>query len=337
MKIIFDCHVPAMLAHGGAQIQMEQTSRALQAIGVNAEFMHWWDSQQTADLIHFFGRMPVDQVRFAQRKGIKVIIAELLTAQGSRSPGQLRRQKLISRTVERLAPRSFTAAFNWDSYRLADACVALTPWEAHLMNYLFDAAPEKTFVVPNGVEEIFFHLPKVERGPWLVCTATITERKRVLELAEAAVAAQTPTWIIGKAYADNDPYAEKFFHLAKTYPDFVRYEGANNDRAKLAEIYRGARGFVLLSTMESLSLSALEASACECPLLLSDLPWARTTFKETASYCPITNTAGTAAVLRKFYDAAPTLPGPPKPATWTEVARQLKAVYEKVLNLKPET
>jgi glycosyltransferase involved in cell wall biosynthesis len=178
----------------------------------------------------------------------------------------------------------------------------------------------------------FFQSPKTARGEWLVCTATITERKRVLELAQAAVAAQTPTWIIGKAYADKDDYAQKFFRLAKENPKFIRYEGGSSDRAALAKIYRAARGFVLLSTMESLSLSALEAAACECPLLLGDLPWARSTFEGVAEFCPVTDAmATTAAALRKFYDVAPTLPCPPKPATWTEVARQFKTIYEKVL------
>lgn len=322
--------MPFSLAHGGAQVQIEQTQAALQAVGMDASPLRWWDRTQRGDLIYYFGRPAAEQIRLAQQKGTKVVLAELLTAQGSRSPGQLRRQKIISRVVERLAPRHFTAAFNWDAYRLADACIALTPWEAHLMNYLFDAPKERIHVVPNGVEEVFLDAPRSERGPWLVCTTTLTERKRVLELAQAAVAAQTPTWIIGKAYADDDAYAQQFFRLAKANPQFIRYEGAMSDRTKLAEIYRAARGFVLLSTMESLSLSALEAAACECPLLLSDLPWARSTFNETASYCPITNTNATATVLRKFYEAASTLPCPPKPATWLEVARQLKTIFEKI-------
>jgi hypothetical protein len=65
---------------------------------------------------------------------------------------------------------------------------------------------------------------------------------------------------------------------------------------------------------------------------LSDLPWARTTFKETVAYCPIASTAQTAGYLRRFYDAAPNLKPPPKPPTWAEIAGQLKAVYEGVLN-----
>jgi glycosyltransferase involved in cell wall biosynthesis len=333
MKILLNCHLPFSLAHGGAQIQIEQTQAALQNAGVETEPLRWWDAAQRGDIIHHFGRMPAEHIRLAQQKNIRVVLAELLTAQGSRSPAQLRRQKIISRTVERLAPRSFVAAFNWDAYRLADACIALTAWEAHLMQYLFDAPRERVHVVANGIEEIFLNPSKAARGQWLVCTTTITERKRVLELAQAAVRAQTPVWIIGRAYAETDPYAQQFFTLAKKHPGIIRYEGAISDRARLAQVYREARGFVLLSAMESLSLSALEAGACGCPLLLSDLPWARSTFAGNADYCPLTTSAEiTATALRAFYDAAPNLPLPPKPPTWNEIGRQLKTIYEQVLS-----
>jgi glycosyltransferase involved in cell wall biosynthesis len=330
VKVLLDYPLPFALAHGGVQVQIEQTKAALEQLGLEVEFLRWWDDRQTSDIIHYFGRMPAAHIGFAQQKGIKVVMAELLTATGSRSRGQLRSQKMIRFAVERFAPRTFVTAFKWDSYRLADASVALTPWEAHLMTYLFDAPPERVHVVPNGVEEIFFKAPAAGRGTWLVCTATIADRKRVLELAEAAVAAQTPVWIIGKAYSDSDPYARRFLALARQHAGTVRYEGPIPDRAKLAGIYREARGFVLLSSMESLSLSALEAAACECPLLLSDLPWARSAFGEHASYCPVTSSSQTAGYLRKFYDQALSLKAPPKPLTWLEVGRQLKFIYERL-------
>ena len=333
VKALFNYPAAFSLAHGGAQIQIEQTAEALKKAGVEVEPLRWWDAAQRGDLIHHFARMPAEHIRLAQQKGIRIVICELLTAQGSRSPAQLLRQKIISRAVERLAPRSFIAAFNWDAYRLADACIANTPWEANLMHYLFDAPKERVHVVPNGVEEIFLNSPKAARGQWLVCTTTLTERKRVLELAQAAVAAQTPVWIIGRAYADTDPYAQQFLMLAKKHPAILRYEGAISDRARLAQIYREARGFVLLSAMETRSLSAEEAAACECPLLLSDLPWARSTFASNATYCPLTKSVETTAkALRAFYDAAPKLPPPPRPATWLDIGRQLKSIYEQVLN-----
>src|SRR5207253_1243209 len=83
-------------------------------------------------------------------------------------------------------------------------------------------------------------------------------------------------------YSKADEYAQRFLQLAQRQPKLIRYEGAIQNRAKLAQAYREARGFVLLSTMESLSLSAGEAAACQTPLLLSDLPWARTAYAGNA-------------------------------------------------------
>ncbi|MGH7994056.1 MAG: glycosyltransferase, partial [Limisphaerales bacterium] len=142
-----------------------------------------------------------------------------------------------------------------------------------------------------------------------------------------------PLWVLGKPYAEADPYAQQFLVFAKRHPEIIRYSGAIEDRYQLAQIYREARGFVLLSTKESLSLSALEAAACDCPLLLSDLPWARTTFGNTVWYCPVTiSTDKTAVALRSFYDAAPDLPPPAKPQSWNDVAEQLKELYDRMLS-----
>jgi glycosyltransferase involved in cell wall biosynthesis len=332
MKVLFDHQLPFALAHGGFQQQLVQTKSALEQAGVETDYVRWWDDAQRGDLIHFAGRPGADYIAFAHGRGCKVIVAELLTATGSRSRSELALQKMATMVFRKVLPGAFTARMAWDAYRHADACIALTPWEAHLMHYLFGAPKNRVHVVPNGVEEIFLNAPKAARDRWLVCTATITGRKRVLELAEAAVVARTPLWIIGKPYSDSDPYAQKFCALTKQQPQILRYEGAVSDRARLAQIYREARGFVLLSSMESLSLSALEAAACECPLLLSDLPWAHSTFGGHAVYCPVAGPERTAGFLRKFYDDAPSLPPAPKPAAWSEVARQLKAIYEGVLN-----
>ena len=329
MTILFDYSEPAVLAHGGLLTQIKQTKAALETLGCHVEYLRWWDETQRGDVLHYFSRAIPRHVRFAQAKGLKVVLGELLTEQGSRSGGRLWLQRQTMRLLETVVPSGFTESFGWESHRLADAHVALTDWEAHLQNYLFEVPREKIRVIPNGVEDVFLQSVPAARGKWLVCTVTITERKRVLELAQAAVEAQAPLWVIGKGYSDADPYVQRFLELARAHPQVLRYEGALEDRAKLAQAYRESRGFVLLSACESLSLSALEAAACECPLLLSDLPWARTTFKDRATYCPLAgSTASTAAILRRFYDAAPQLPKPPRPLSWLEVAKQVKALYE---------
>lgn len=335
MKVLFDHHLPFSLAHGGFEHQLLQTKGALEKIGVETDFMRWWDGSQDCDIIHFNGRPRAEYVTFAQKQGRKVIITDLLTETGSRTRSQLWLQKMMIELSLRVLPYSFRVKLAWDAYRLADACVVNTEWEAHLLNYLFHVPRGHVHVVPNGVEPIFLDSQKVARGKWLVCTGTITGRKRILELAEAAVCAQTPLWVVGRPYSDTDSYAKEFIALAKQHSEILRYEGAVSDRAQMARIYREARGFVLLSAMETRSLSSEEAAACECPLLLADLPWARSTFGDAAKYCPVTNSPErAAAVLREFYDAAPSLNPPPKPASWTVVARQFKAIYEGALSNK---
>ncbi len=333
MRVLFDHSAPFALAHGGFQIQIEQTAAGLREIGVEVDFMRWWDDKQRGDIIHYFGRPSQAYIQQAQQKGMKVVVADLLTELGSRSRSLRGVQKALMETARRVLPGSFTARLAWDSYRQADAVIGNTPWEAQLLREMFSTPEENIHVVPNGVEKVFLNSARRPRGPWLVCTATITQRKRILELGEAAVKAETPTWIVGKPYSNADPYAMRFEQLAKSQPCWVRYEGPIYDRARLAEIYREARGFVLLSTMETLSLSADEAAACECPLLLSDLPWARTVFGAGATYCSVSaGVKRTATALKSFYDSAPHLSPARRPKTWPEVGRELAAIYERLLS-----
>jgi glycosyltransferase involved in cell wall biosynthesis len=330
VKILFDHQLPFLLAHGGLQIQIERTKQALEAAGLEVEYLRWWDDTQKGDIIHFFGRANPSHIDFAHAKGMKYVMSELLTGQGSRTRAQLHVQSLVEKALRTVVPETFLVNFRWDAYHKADACVFLTAWEAEVGYLLFSPPAHRVHVVPNGVEPEFFlsadAAPK--RGDELVCTATITERKRVLELAEAAVAARTPVRILGGPYGNDDPYYRRFLSLAERHPDFIRYAGAVSNREELARIYQSARGFVLLSTMESLSLSALEAAASGCALLLSDLPWARCTFGDTATYCPIGSTEITGQKLRDFYARADSMPKPALPCQWGNVADQLVNVYK---------
>jgi glycosyltransferase involved in cell wall biosynthesis len=331
VKVLIDHQLPFLLAHGGLQIQIERTKQALEASGIEVEYLRWWDDSQGGDIIHFFGRANPCHIDFAHAKGMKYVMSELFTGQGSRTPAQLRLQGALEKALRNVVPATFLASFRWDAYEKADALLVGTTWEAEVATLLFAPSPERIHIVPNGVEEVFFLDPSsqaVPRSNELVCTATITPRKRVVELTAASILAETPLRILGAPYGEEDPYYRRFLVLADQRPDLIRYSGALKDREELARAYKEARGFVLLSTMETRSLSSEEAAAAGCPLLLSDLPWARSTFGQTATYCPIGNTDSTAAALRKFYEEAPRLPTPGKPCRWGDVANRLMQIYQ---------
>jgi glycosyltransferase involved in cell wall biosynthesis len=244
-------------------------------------------------------------------------------------------QKIIMNLARGFLPKEFTARLSWDAYQLADASIALTSWEKKLMIDMFSAKLDRVHVVPNGVEDIFFRDSNLQiqnpKSKYLVCTATITERKRVVELAEAAVMAQVPVWVIGEPYSKGDPYYKKFFSVVESSKGLVKYEGGISDRAKMATIYKSASGFVLFSSMESLSLSALEAAAGNCPLLLADLPWAKSTFGNGARYCQLGSWEQESKVLKDFYKRIDKAPRAPLPCRWSEVGAQLKQIYGSLL------
>jgi len=332
MKVLLDHPDPFLLAHGGVQIQIEQTKAALERAGVEVEFLRWWDDGQHGDLIHFFGTPAANRADLAHQKRIKFVVTQLLGGLGVRPTWKRWLQKIIIHTALRTLPVSALARMGWSAWKTADAYIALTSWEARLMTDVFRAPPKRVHVVPNGVGDFFFEQPPEARDTWLVTTASILPVKRLVETAEAAVAAQTPYWIIGRPFSESDAYYQKFSAFCRRHPKILRHDNVMRTQAELAKVYRQARGFVLLSRWESQSLSALEAAACECPLLLSDLPWAHATFGDAVKFCPVTkSTATVAKVLREFYDAAPHLPAPPKPFTWNQVAQQLKNIYAQVL------
>ena len=333
VKVLFDHPNPFLLAHGGFQIQIEQTKKALEANGVEMEWLRWWDDQQKGDLIHYFGRPNPVYIRQAHAKGIKVVMSELLTGLGSRSGMARKAQKTFMNIAKNALPHEFITRFSWEAYQTVDACIALTSWEKELMVEMFSAEPERVHVVPNGVEEIFFSQEesKAEKSKYLVCTATITERKRVVELAEAAIMAQVPVWIIGEPYSKEDPYYRKFLSVVRTAGEIVQYEGGISDRSRMATIYQNALGFVLLSSRESQSLSALEAAAGGCRLFLADLPWARSSFGTMATYSHLGSKEEDAQNLKAFYQKIEKAPKPPSPCRWADVGKQMLKVYEELL------
>ena len=53
MKALFYHLVPFAFAHGGLAIQILRTRDALQEIGVEVEFLRWWDDRQSGEVLHF--------------------------------------------------------------------------------------------------------------------------------------------------------------------------------------------------------------------------------------------------------------------------------------------
>ncbi len=330
MKVLLDYHCPFSFVHGGFHVQIEQTFQALRVIGVDVEWLRFWDYSQRADIVHFFGKPHSSYLAFARTRGIRTVFNELHTNLGSRPAWQQFLQARLIRRLKVTCP-PIAQRMDWARFQEADAILALTPYEASLIQNIFHAPAKRIHVLSNGVEDLFLERTALAREDWLLCVASIHPRKRVLELASAAIGARIPLRVCGAIDSKEDPYCKAFLRIVEDSDGLVRWEGNVTDRKTLVALYRRARGFVLPSVCETLSLSALEAAATGCPLLLSKLPWATTTFGDHASYISpkLTGTALGKKLTDFVKDPRPS--GGFRVQSWTEVAQSLKRIYESLL------
>lgn len=339
MKVIFDNGAPVMLAHGGTHIQIEQTKAGLESIGVEVEYMRWWDKSQQGDLIHYFGTASTYYLNLARASGRPVAMTTFFSAACNRSDTRLRWQgRLIQAALRFPLANNVKNQLTWRTYPQATHNVVGLECERQVLENVFHVIPQNISVVPLGLPKIFLEAgPGRRAGPHLICIGTITRVKNSLALAKMAHAAQTPILFVGKPYNENDAYWKSFKNLVDG--KLVKHQPHTDSKEEMVRLLQSARGFVLMSHYENWCLSAHEAVACGLPLLVQDQKWSRERFgKQVRYFRHIGVSAENVEALKQFYAAAPDLSPPAiKLHSWVEVAQELKKVYAQVLTGKPAT
>jgi len=335
MKIVYSHDVPFFLAHGGSQTYIENVMREMAVLGETVEPERWWDECQTGDILHYIGRAPIANVHLAHEKGFKVVMTELMDMTASRTPLQLKIQRILIRQVRRLMP-SLVTRLSWESFRAVDALIFCSPIEAAVAHDLFNADTSRSHYVGLGIDAAMIRAlaEPAPEGDYLVSVATIAPRKNTILLAEAARHARIPVRFLGKPYAEDDAYFRQFTALVDGQS--VRYDGFVSPEEK-CQILRRARGFALLSRFETGCIAVHEASAAGLPLFLSDLPWAARGYPgaQHLKLCPLGSPSAIAGRLSEFYAGAHRARGQNFPVqSWGEVAEQIRAVYTSILKGK---
>jgi glycosyltransferase involved in cell wall biosynthesis len=333
MKILFNHALPFALAHGGVQIQIEQTKAGLEAIGVEVEYLRWWDERQAGDLIHYFGVAPLALIQYARAKGLPLVMTNLFSATCNRTEAQLRRQGWLVRTLLKLPfGEGVKQQLAWRSFGACAANIVGLEAERRVLELVYGLPREKVGVVPLGLNPVFLEAGAGNRAAdQLICAGTITRQKNSCLLARLAQQAQVPILFVGKPYFENDPYWAEFRALVDGR--WVRHQPHLADPAAMIALLKTARGAVMMSDFENWCLTAHEAAACGLPLLLPDQNWSRERFGNQAHYFDrIGFNSRNVKILKQFYAAAPGLPAPAiQLFSWNDVAVRLKEIYETVL------
>jgi len=331
VKVLFYYHVPFSLAHGGAQIQIERTKKALAEAGVETEHLQWWNAAQSGDVLHSFGHLPLSFVRQARQKGLKVVITLLLTAQCNRSFWGLLTRQLFIRSALSLLPSRVKDQTPWQALHECDQIVVGLEAECRVLRQVYGLKPQQVSIVPLGLSETFLSAPAASRAEdHLICTGTIGPLKNSLQLGRLALQSQVPLLFVGKPHGSNNSYWQEFEKLINGR--LVKHHPHVESEQEMVHLLGNARGYVLMSRYENWSLAAHEAAACGLPLLLPDQPWSRECFANEGHYFPKGGSGSAVAALREFYDRCPKLAAPQvRLFSWQQVAEKLQLLYARLL------
>ena len=136
---------------------------------------------------------------------------------------------------------------------------------------------EKISVVYNAIDHQIFK-PQTS-DPFVLCVSSIDPRKNFARLIEACQGLTgAKLYIVGKY---NRVFSQQM--QLDTTSDHIQFLGRVSDE-ELVRLYNQAACFVFPSLYEGFGLPPLEAMACGCPVLVSDIPVEREVCGDAALY-----------------------------------------------------
>jgi glycosyltransferase involved in cell wall biosynthesis len=123
---------------------------------------------------------------------------------------------------------------------------------------------------------------------------------------------------------------------AGRYAEDVIHLGVINDRSVLRWIYAHALVMVLMSSLESFSLTPLEAGSVGCRLVLSDIPVHREIVGDKALFISPGDVSSLAEALAfQSFNGAPDIAAWTWPVSWDDHARQMSQLFASTVAGQP--
>lgn len=323
---------------GGLQVQVLETEKALRDIGVDAVLFDYRRHRlKDFDIAHVFSAINGNNriVEQARSEGLAVVLSTVLHPPWSKT--QNTRSNLISSIATRLSGWSLTTSHQHIHACLsgAQAVIALGRLEQDMLIGSYGVASDKVHIVPNGIKPVFFDANATAfrqrygiQGPYALNVASVSPYKNQMT-ALKALKGKLPLVVLGPCLQENRAYLDE---MQRFGGDWFHYLGVlDNDDPCLPSAYAGASLFVLPSDTEVQPISALEALAADCPVIITrnhslDVLPDRTCLHEVASDDAQAIRSLTSQLLDRP-PAAGQMRDQVKELTWHHVARQLNTIY----------
>jgi glycosyltransferase involved in cell wall biosynthesis len=170
----------------------------------------------------------------------------------------------------------------------------------------YNIAENKISVIYNAVDDSFEYKEDLvlSLSDYFVAVSSLNHRKNLLRTLESFVFfnennPSVSLCVIGDL--KNDAFKEINFQKYKDNLN-IKFCGRLSDE-ELIRYYSNATGFIYPSLYEGFGLPPLEAQACECPVIISDVTSLPEIFLDSALYCsPYSVSSMTEAFEKIFYD-----------------------------------
>jgi glycosyltransferase involved in cell wall biosynthesis len=194
--------------------------------------------------------------------------------------------------------------------RAAARVIAVSEFTKRELEDLLGVPEEKIRVVPNAVEDVFTPEGPRAEGDYVLAVGTLEPRKN---LDRIAAAVEGELRVVGApGWGNVEPPA-----------NVVRVGEAGDE--ELAALYRGARCLVYASLYEGFGIPVAEALACGCPIVTSAGSAMAEVAGDDATYVDPTHVGSIRDGIARAFR-----PEPRRSASWDDVARATRAVYEEV-------
>ena len=342
MRVTLASYEAVSLIHGGPRVQILETKKELERLGVEVRLFEPWEGSGSldCDILHLFS---ANLGTFHFARNIHTLPIRLVTSPifyTQRSAGAIR----LTLAVE-AGLKSFKTGI-WTDYgytkQICDWSQMLLPntgAEAMLIRQGMNISPRKIRVVPNGVRASFeFGDPSLFRKKYGIDRFILNvghigpRRKNVLSLIHALSKIDHPAVIIGKVVGDDGELCVK---EAEKNKNLLIIPGLENDSELLASAYAAADVFVLPSLYETPGIAALEAGLAGAKIVITPAGGTREYFGDMARYVE----PGSTESIRDGIMAALTMKRTEmlrshirQEYLWSKVAEKTLAAYREILN-----